>query len=69
MAFTDIDSFFCSFEHWFSWRKEMFQSTLNISIIYLTSEVYLEQVGEDGEDQQKEKSSGGFFSVLRRGHH
>lgn len=27
------------------------------------------EVGEDGEDQQKEKSSGGFFSVLRRGHH
>lgn len=27
------------------------------------------EVGQDGEDQQKEKSSGGFFSVLRLGHH
>ncbi|XWS55131.1 hypothetical protein CRYUN_Cryun10bG0148500 [Craigia yunnanensis] len=27
------------------------------------------EVGDEGEDQRKEKSSGGFLSVLRRGHH
>ncbi|KAI8533222.1 hypothetical protein RHMOL_Rhmol11G0280300 [Rhododendron molle] len=28
-----------------------------------------EEVGDEGEDQHKEKSAGGFFSVLRRAHH
>ncbi|XP_017971694.1 PREDICTED: serine/threonine-protein kinase STY46 isoform X1 [Theobroma cacao] len=27
------------------------------------------EVGDEGEDRRKEKSSGGFLSVLRRGHH
>ncbi|KAE9447412.1 hypothetical protein C3L33_20693, partial [Rhododendron williamsianum] len=27
------------------------------------------EVGDEGEDQRKEKSAGGFFSVLRRAHH
>lgn len=27
------------------------------------------EVGDDAEDRRKEKSSGGFFSALRRGHH
>ncbi|XP_010266926.1 PREDICTED: serine/threonine-protein kinase STY46 isoform X2 [Nelumbo nucifera] len=27
------------------------------------------EVGDDGEDRRKDKSSGGFLSVLRRGHH
>ncbi|KAF7126845.1 hypothetical protein RHSIM_Rhsim11G0194500 [Rhododendron simsii] len=29
----------------------------------------VQKVGDEGEDQRKEKSAGGFFSVLRRGHH
>ncbi|PSS21779.1 Serine/threonine-protein kinase [Actinidia chinensis var. chinensis] len=28
-----------------------------------------EEVGDEGEDRRKDKSSGGFLSVLRRGHH
>lgn len=27
------------------------------------------QVGEEGEERRKEKSGGGLFSALRRGHH
>jgi hypothetical protein len=31
--------------------------------------MYVEQVGDEGEERRKERSTGGFLSVLRRGHH
>jgi hypothetical protein len=48
-----------------------FDSLPNLPQIRLISKLcmYVEQVGDEGEERRKEKSTRGFLYVLRRGHH
>ncbi|PSS29541.1 Serine/threonine-protein kinase [Actinidia chinensis var. chinensis] len=50
------------------WQQEPTSRPDFSEIIDILSQIATE-VGDEGEDRRKDKSSGGFLSVLRRGHH
>ncbi|OMO80028.1 hypothetical protein CCACVL1_13213 [Corchorus capsularis] len=50
------------------WQQDPTQRPDFSEIIEILQQI-AKEVGDEGEDRRREKSSGGFLSVLRRGHH